>query len=141
MRYAIRNLTRDPRFAVPAILILALAIGANVSVFTVVRHILLSPLGFRRPQELVSVYSMRPDGMEYPFNIPNFLDLRSNNRVMRDMAAYAGWNANLTGEANPERLPGVRVSGNFFELLGVEAAVGRVLTPEDVAAGRPKVVV
>jgi predicted permease len=141
MRYAIRSLVRDPRFAVPAILALALAIGANVSVFTVVRHVLLAPLGFREPGQLVSVYSMRPDGMEYPFNIPNFLDLRSSNRVMQDMAAFAGWNANLTGEANPERLPGVRVTGNFFELLGVQAAVGRALTPEDDAPGRPKVAV
>jgi len=141
MRHAVRNLAREPRFTVPAILALALAIGATVSVFTVVHSVILEPLQFQRPGELVSVYSMRPDGAQYPFNIPNFLELRESNRVMQDMAAFAGWNANLTGEANPERVPGLRVTGNLFGLLGVQAATGRLLTPDDDLPGRPKTVV
>ena len=141
MRYAIRTLARDPRFTIPAILALAFAIGANVSVFTVVQRVLLEPLPFPRPQELVSIYSIRPDGAQYPFNIANFSDLQDCNRVMQDMAAYASWNANLTGEGSPERILGVRVTGNFFELLGVNAAVGRALTPDDDFPGQPKTVV
>jgi predicted permease len=141
MRYAIRALARDPRFTIPAILALALAIGANASVFTVVHSVLLQPLPMRRSQELVSVVSVRPDGTRYPFNIANFLDLRDCNRVLSDLAASAGFNANLTGEANPERLPGVRVTPNFFEVLGVEAALGRTILADDGAPGRSKIVV
>jgi putative ABC transport system permease protein len=141
MWHAVRSLAREPRFTVPAILALALAIGATVSVFTVVHSVILEPLSFRHPGELVSVYSKRPDGAQYPFNIANFLELRESNRVMQDMAAFAGWNANLTGEANPERLPGLRVTGNLFEMLGVQAAAGRLLTPDDDLPGRPKTVV
>ncbi len=140
-RFALRAVGKDPRFSVPTICALALTIGANLSVFTVAHSVLIEPLPLRHPEELVAVWSMRPDGIEYPFNLANFLDVRDCNDVMDDMAAYAGWNANLTGDANPERLLGARVTANYFQLLGVDSALGRTLTPEDDRAGSPKVVV
>src|SRR5438270_13933184 len=124
LRLGWRALWKDPGFTVPAILALALSIGANTSVFTVVKSVLLAPLPMERPQELVAFWSMRPDGQEYPFNIANLLDIRDRNRTLQEVAAYGGWNANLTGEANPERLLGVRAIAIFFELLGVRAAIG-----------------
>src|SRR5690349_10010014 len=114
LRLAFRALRREPGFAIPTVTALALAIGANTAVFTVIKSVLLEPLRMERPQDVVEVYSLRPDGQRFPFNIPNFLDLRERNRVFEDMAAVGGWNANLTGEANPERLLGVRASANFF---------------------------
>src|SRR4051794_36737968 len=117
IRYAFRALVRDPGFAVPAILALALSIGANTAVFTVVKSILLEPLKLHRPEELMAVYSMRPDGQQYPFTLPNYLDLCERSHAFESLGAQGLWNANLTGEANPERLLGVRATGNFFQML------------------------
>src|ERR1700686_5295534 len=97
LRYAFRTLWRDPGFTIPAILALALSIGANTSVFTVVKSVLLEPLRVRRPSELAAVFSMRADGQQWPFNIPNYLDLRERNRVFQDVAASAFWSAHQNG--------------------------------------------
>jgi len=140
-RYAFRALWKDPGFTIPAVLALALSIGANTSVFTVVKSVLLEPLPMKQPGQLLAVYQIRPDGQQFPFNIPFYLDVRERNRVFQDVAAQGFWNANLTGEANPERLLGVRATGNFFTMLGVEAAVGRIIVPEDARPESPKVVV
>src|SRR5215471_7205886 len=140
-RCAFRALWKDPGFTIPAVLALALSIGANTSVFTVVKSVLLEPLPLRRPEQLVAVYQIRPDGQKFPFNIPFYQDVRERNRVFEDVAAQGFWNANLTGEANPERLLGVRATGNFFTILGVQAAVGRTIMPEDARPDSPKVVV
>jgi predicted permease len=141
LRYAFRALWKDPGFTIPAVVALALSIGANTSVFTVVKSVLLEPLALRRPEQLVALYQIRPDGQKWPFNIPFYRDVRERNRVFEDVSSQGFWNANLTGEANPERLLGVRASGNFFTMLGVEAAVGRTIVPEDARPENPKVVV
>ena len=141
LRYAFRALWNDPGFTFPAALALALSIGANTSVFTVVKSVLLEPLALRGPEQLVAVYQIRPDGGKWPFNIPFYRDVRERNRVFEDVSAQGFWNANLTGEANPERLLGVRTSGNFFTMLGVDAALGRTIVPEDARPENPKVVV
>ncbi|HJZ96403.1 MAG TPA: ABC transporter permease [Candidatus Solibacter sp.] len=141
LRYAFRALWKDPGFTIPALLALALSIGANATVFTVVKSVLLDPLKLKRPEELVAIHSMRPDGQRYPFALPFYRDLRERARVFQDIAAQGSWNANLSGEANPERLLGVRATGNFFQMLGVEAAVGRTILPDDALPQSPKVVV
>src|SRR5947209_6988948 len=93
--YAFRALRKDPGFTVPAVLALALAIGANTSVFTVIKSVLIEPLRMERPEQLTEVYSLRPDGQRYPFNIPNYEDLRERNHSFQELAAVGGWNANL----------------------------------------------
>jgi predicted permease len=123
------------------VLALALSIGANTSVFTVVKSVLLEPLPLRQPEQLVALFQLRPDGQKFPFNIPFCRDIRERSRVFQDVAAQGSWNANLTGEANPERLLGARATGNFFTMLGVEAAVGRTIGPEDARPESPKVIV
>src|SRR5262249_8690376 len=110
-------------------------------VFTVVKSVLLEPLPLWRPDELVAVFQIRPDGRQWPFNILYYLDIRERNRVFQDVAAQGSWNANITGEANPERLFGVRAMGNFFTVLGVRAALGRTIVPDDARPGSTKVVV
>jgi predicted permease len=141
LRYAFRALWKDPGFTIPATFALALSIGANTSVFSVLKSVLLDPLPMQRPEQLMAVHQIRPDGQKFPFNIPFYLDLRDRSRVFQDMSAQGFWNANLTGEANPERLMGVRATGNFFTMLGVEAALGRTIVPEDARPDSPKVVV
>jgi putative ABC transport system permease protein len=141
LRYALRNLWKDPGFTIPAVFALALSIGANTSLFTVVKTVLLEPLPLRQPDQLMAVYQIRPDGQQFPFNIPFFLDVRERNRVFQEVSAQGMWNANLTGEANPERLLGVRATGNFFTMMGVKAALGRIIVPEDARPESPKVVV
>jgi putative ABC transport system permease protein len=141
IRYAFRALWKDPGFAVPAVLALALSIGANTSVFTVVKSVLLAPLQMRRPEQLVSISQIRPNGQQWPFNLPYYLDLRERSRAFEEFSALSSWNVNLTGEANPERLLGARVTGNYFTMLGVEAALGRTIVPDDAKPGSPKVAV
>ncbi len=141
LRYALRALWKDPGLTIPAVLALAVSLGANTSVFTVVKSVLLEPLALRRPEQLVALYQIRPDGQKWPFNIPFYRDVRERNRVFEDVSAQGLWNANLSGEANPERLLGVRATGNFFTMLGVEAAVGRTIVPEDAQPESSKVVV
>jgi predicted permease len=141
VRFSLRVFRKNPGFTFAAIFTLALSIGANASVFSVVNAVLLRPLGYRNPQELVSMWGIRPDGSRYPFTIPGFLDYRQRNRVFQEVAAMGSWNTNLTGEAQPERVLGVRISAGYFRMLGVDAVIGRALVPEDDAPGSPKVVV
>ena len=141
LRYSLRSLMRDPLFTIGAIFALTLSIGATTSVFTVVKSVLIEPLAMKEPDRLVALWSMRADGRQSPFNIPNYLDLHRRNQTLEDTAAYGSWNASLTGEAEPERLLGVRVSGNYFKMTGVSAVAGRTLEAADEAPGSPKVVV
>src|SRR5215471_17459499 len=141
LRHAFRALRRDPWFSMAAIGTLALSLGANTAMFTVVKSVLLTPLALRSPERLIALSITRADGRQYPFTLVNLLDVQSRNRALEDVAAYGGWNANITGEANPERLFGVRVTGNYFPMIGVRAVVGRTLEPADDEPGRPKVAV
>ena len=141
LRYSLRSLAKDPVFTIGAVFALALSIGATTSVFTVVKAVLLEPLAMKEPDRLVALWVLRADGRQAQMNIPNYIDLQRRNQTLSDTAAYGSWNASLTGEAEPERLLGVRVSGNYFKMTGVTAAVGRTLEPQDEAAGSPKVVV
>src|SRR5438045_317864 len=124
LRYAFRALWKDPGFTIPAVLALALSIGANTSVFTVVKSVLLEPLPMKQPDQLMAVYQIRPDGQRFPFNIPIYLDVRERSRAFQEVSDQGFWNANLTGEANPERLLGVRATGNFFPLVSMAQASG-----------------
>jgi predicted permease len=141
LRFALRGFRRYPAFPLAAFWLLAVTIGANASVFTLVKSILLQPLAIRRPQELVTLEEVRQDGTKYPFNIPFFLELKRRATGVSDVAAYGGVNVNLAVESAPERVLGVRASANYFSMLGIEAKCGRLLQPDDDAPGRPKVIV
>jgi predicted permease len=140
----LRGLRRAPGFTLVALLTLAIGIGANTAIFSVLRSVVLRPLPYTSPEQLVQVWTdHRARGREAPewLTPTDFLDWRSQNRTLSGMAAYQGWGPDLTGDGEPETLTGLVVSGNFFEVLGARAAVGRTLTMQDDDPGVETVVV
>ena len=141
LRYGARMLLKSPGFTLIAVITLALGIGANTAIFSLVNSILLRQLAFRQPEQLVWVDSRRLASGKYSFTLPDFIDYRDQNQSLSGIAAYAPWSANLTDQGEPEQLQGLRISANAFELLGVEAVAGRVLAPGDDAPGQQHVAV
>jgi putative ABC transport system permease protein len=141
LKVGVRSLLKNRGFALTAVITLALAIGANTAIFSVVNSVLLRPLAFRNPDELVLVSSRRTDRNNAPFTLPEFLDYRDQNRSLDQIAAFTNIGLSLTAPETTERLLGVRVSGNAFQLLGVEAFRGRTLRAEDDEPGKQLVVV
>ncbi len=141
IRYALRTLLRTPGFAIFAVLTLALGIGANTAIFSMVNAVLLRPMALREPERVLAIWESRGDSDKIPISIPEFLDFQKRNRSFAQMAALAKWNANLSGEETPERVTGMQASGDFFETIGAQAKFGRVLSPEDSQPGSPRTVV
>jgi predicted permease len=135
-RYAVRGLRKNPAFALTAALSLALGVGANTAIFTVVDAVLLKPLPLPQPERLVQLWETRPD-KGYFRNVVNgfnFLDWRERTHSFEDMAAVSVFPANLTGLGDPVAFAGVAVSPQYFSILGVSPALGRAFTEEE---GRP----
>ncbi|HEX5709234.1 MAG TPA: ABC transporter permease [Pyrinomonadaceae bacterium] len=144
LRYAVRVQRRSPGFTAMAVLTLALGVGANTAIFSVVNAVLLRPLNYREPERLVMVWEELPAvGVRRDTPAPgNFNDWKTQNRVFEDMAALEYRNYDLTGDGGePERLFAYGVSTNFFSLLGVGPAEGRDFTPEEGRPGADKVAV
>ena len=143
LRHAFRVLRRNPAFASVAILCLALGIGANTVVFTVVDHVLLRPLPYPAADRLVAVWGRNPArGLEHsPASAADFYDWRAAGRRFDSMAGYASWPMNLTNVAEPRRLNGDLVSANFFDTLGIAPAMGRTFARDEDQPGKDAVVV
>jgi putative ABC transport system permease protein len=141
VRYGFRMLLKKPGFTAVAILALALGVGANTAIFSVVNGVLLRPLPFKDPDRLVRLgeWSKQVPGMSISY--PNFKDWREQNHVFEGIAAMQFDSYNLTGADEPERLQGRNVSWNFFDVLGVRPAAGRSFRPEEDRAGAPRVCV
>ena len=114
LRYGLRRLARSPGFSVLAILTLALGIGANTAIFSVVNGVLISPLPFRNADRIVSLFQDLPDFRKGSFSYPNFLDWQRDNRVFESMAAYRWANGTITGAGQPENVSARCVSAAFF---------------------------
>lgn len=140
IRYGIRMLLKAPAFVAIAALTLALGIGANTALFSIVSSVLLSPLPFHQPERLIAVYTRSKDFDRSSISYPNFLDWVRNNRSFSDLAAFRTDSFELTGMGEPERLRVEMVSANFFPLLGVEPVLGRNFRPEEDQVGAPPVV-
>src|SRR6267154_867689 len=137
MRYALRVLAKNPAFTIIAVIALALGIGANSAIFSVVDAVLLRPLPFKHPEQLVMVWENAAH-LGFPRNTPspaNFLDWQKQAQSFTGMAAMAERSFNLTGVGEPERLDGRRVSANLFQLVGVPALLGRTFVPDDDKPG------
>jgi predicted permease len=142
LRYGARTLRKSPGFSLVAILTLALGIGANTAIFSVVNGVLLNPLPFEKPQQLVSIFQEIPNFKNGSISYPNFVDWRKMNRTFENIAAYRSDNANLTGAGEPEHLHGEMISAGFFEILGVKPLMGRTFTPdEDRLGANPTVMI
>jgi putative ABC transport system permease protein len=142
-RYAVRMLLKSPGFTLVAVLTLALGIGVNTAIFSVVNAVLLRPLPFDAPERLVKVYSTntKRGTSTNPFSFPNFADFRSTQQSFEAMAAYTGTSAALSGGDFPEQVNGVSASADLFKVLGTRAQMGRTFEPEDEREGGAPVVV
>jgi len=141
IRYAIRGLRKKPGFTLVAVVTLALGIGANTAIFSVVNAVLLKPLPFKDPDRLAIVWE-EATFAGFPRNTPapaNFIDWKSQNRSFEDMAATASASFNLTGDGEPERIAAQSVSANFFPLLGVQPLLGRSFLKNEEQPGSNKV--
>jgi MacB-like protein/FtsX-like permease family protein len=146
LRYGLRMLVKNPVFTAVAVIALALGIGANSAIFSVVNVVLLRPLPYPAPEQLVQVKKTLPPGGGFVLgggeNItgPEFLEWREQNQTLSYVAAYSGDDVNLTGSESPERIICGRVSFEFFPLLGVQPSLGRNFLPEEDQVGGPRVV-
>ncbi|HEY0006258.1 MAG TPA: ABC transporter permease [Pyrinomonadaceae bacterium] len=142
LRYGFRMMWKSPGFTIVAALALALGIGANTAIFSVVNTILLRPLAYKNPEQLVLINHNYPKmNMKASVSAAGYAYYRDHAQSFSDVAALSGWNVNLTGEGEPERLQGMSVSANLFPMLGAEAARGRVFRQEENQVGNNHVVV
>ncbi len=141
LRYAVRGLLRRPGFTAVALLSLALGIGANTAIFTLLDTIFLQPLPVRDIARLAEVYTVSPDIPGYlPLSQLNLNDYRDLGGVFSDLALVAPLSLSLAGEGRPEQVPGQMVSARFFDMLGVRLALGRAFLPDEERVARPVVV-
>ena len=137
VRYALKWLVRSPSFTLVAVASLAIGIGFTTALFAVMDAALLRPLPVERPDRLVDVYTRGSDGDTYATSsYPDFLDFQAQNAVFTGMPAYSPAIAAIKGRDQSRMALGEVVTGNYFQLLGVSAALGRTLLPEDDRAGR-----
>jgi predicted permease len=142
LRFAIRTLRKNPGFTAIAILTLALGVGANTALFSVVNGVLLNPLPYPQPDQLVTVSNGTASSLETWLSYPDTRDLMRDNRSFSSLAAYESLiSANLLGQGEPERVSVTEVSANFFPTLGTAPVLGRNFSPaEDELNGAPAVI-
>src|SRR5262249_9051874 len=129
IRYGFRMLVKSPGLSVIAVLSMALGIGANTTIFSLINGVLLRPIPVREPERLVSLFTTDERNTQnlfarMPTSRPNYEDYRDGNDVLSESAAYLGTALNLSGSGEPEQLGGEIVSGNYFRVLGVTPALG-----------------
>ena len=131
VRHAARRLRQQPLFSAGVIAILALAIGANSAMFTLVNGVLMRPLPLRDPARLVTFAIVRPGTDRQPLSLPDLADFRAEARTVEAVVACFGWSVNLTGDGDAERLQGMRVSPDYFDVTGAAVELGRPLQTAD----------
>jgi predicted permease len=135
LRYGLRMLAKSPGFTVIAILTLALGIGANTALFSVVNGVLLNPLPYPHPEQLVWLAESKPNFATGSISFPNFQDWQKNNQTFTSMGLSRGYSYNLTGMGDAQQLRARLISSDFFEVLGVHPAIGRSFTTGEDAIG------
>src|SRR5262245_47894649 len=143
IRYSIRVLLKNPAFTLTALLTLALGIGVNTAIFSVVDSVLLRPLPLKDSERVVSVWehNLRAGVDRSEMAPANYFDLRTQNQVFEGVGAFGELSMNLTGAGEPERLEARLVTANVFALLGIQPSLGRTFAPEEDQVGRDRVVV
>ncbi|MFY9608912.1 MAG: ABC transporter permease [Blastocatellia bacterium] len=139
LRYGIRMLVKNPSFTFVAVLTLALGIGANTAIFSVVNAVLLRPLPFHDPDRVITVWEPSRDGHTLSLTDVEYFDYRAQNHVFEDMAAYAIGTLSLTGNGQPERVAAMGGSASLFTVLAVAPALGRAFTAEEDKPDAPQV--
>jgi len=141
LRYGLRMLVQSPAFTAIAVLTLALGIGANTALFSVVNGVLLNPLAYPHSDQLVAIYEKIAGLDSAPIEYLNFLDWQRESRTFASMAAYRNEDYNFIGNGEGERLSGYMVSGGFFHTLGVAPVLGRTFRVDDDQLGAAPVVI
>ena len=147
LKYGLRMLAKNPGFTAVAVLTLALGIGSNTAIFSVVSGVLLRKPPVKHPDRVMMVLSTNRAkgwgyGPDHPVSAPDFIDWRSENHGFEEMAAIEPWgDFNLTGQGEPQRVAGTRVSANFFHLLGVDTSLGRTFAEGEDEEGRDHVAI
>jgi putative ABC transport system permease protein len=143
LRHAARLLRKSPGFASVAVVTLALGIGANTAIFSVVHSVLLRPLPYQDSDRLVKIWETNPRANRWGqwVSYPDFRDWRQQNQVFEDVAGFRSWGWKITGGDHPEVLRGLFVTSNLFSLLGVQPMLGRSLLPEEDQPGHDPVVI
>lgn len=143
--YGLRMLWKSPGFTIVAVIALALGIGANTAIFSVINTVLLRPLPYAQPDQLMMVWESFPGSRENRVMPANFADWQAQNQVFTEMAAWTGQAFNLSGNPSgggqPEKLEGVRTTANLFPVLGVQPILGRTFLPEEDQPGAAQVAV
>ena len=141
IRFAIRGFKKRPAFTAVAVITLALGIGANTAVFSIVNAVMLRRLPYKNPDRLVSLWANVPQQGRWRVTPANFLDWKKQNTVFEDMSAFGASTLTFTGNGEPEQLLGARVSNGYFTVVGVEPERGRFFFPEEYEEGKGQVIV
>ncbi|MCM3870778.1 MAG: ABC transporter permease [Pyrinomonadaceae bacterium] len=138
IRYGIRSLMRRPTLTIIAIITLAIGIGANTAIFSVVNSLLIKPLPFPELDRIVAIWETQPSRgvVRNEASMANYLDWRNQNQTFEQMGLYRWWSASLTGQDTPERIQGFLVTGNFLDVLGVRPALGRGFANDEDQPGK-----
>src|SRR5262245_50745171 len=139
--YALRMLRRAPGFTIVALTPLALGIGANSAIFSVVHAVVLAPLPYRDAPRLYRVTTLYPDGTSYPLSPPDFMSVREQARTFEQVEAFSGGVYTMLDAGEPREVRGTSVSDHLFDLLGLQVALGRGLLPGDNQPGHDGVAV
>jgi putative ABC transport system permease protein len=131
LRQAWRQLRHQPAFSAGIVAVLAMAIGANTAMFALVDGILMRPLPLRDPASLVSFTIVKPGTDRQPLSLPDLADFRAESRALEAVVALFGWSVNLSGKGDAERLQGMRVSPDYFDVTGARVVWGRTIQPGD----------
>ena len=142
LRYGLRTLWKNPGFSAVAVLTLALGIGANSAIFSVVEGVMLAPLPYFQPDRLTAIWESHPGAPHVWISYPNFQDWQRHARSFQQMAAFAWQGSDVTSPGTPEHLNGMFMSAGLFSTLGVRLAIGREFSPqEDQSGGAPAVII
>ena len=141
VRFAFRALTRQPTFGLIALLTLTLGIGANTAIFSVIKTVLLNPLPYEDPEEVVVLWEVNPEGSVEQVSIPTFHDWQDETRSVRAMAAYRQVNYTYAGSGDPRDVSSVRATPELFAVIKAGARVGRTFLADEAVVGRDHVAV
>ena len=141
LRYALRMLAKNPGVSLITLITLALGIGANTAIFSVVSAVLLNPLPYNAPDRVVSLWENVPEHGQWRVAPANFLDWKKQNTVFEDVVAFGSSTMTLTGDGDPEQVNGTAITPGYFEVVGVQPILGREFAAEEYQLGKDRVVI
>ena len=139
--HAFRSLRRQPTFTLIALATLALGIGANTAIFSVIKTVVLNPLPYPAPERIMVLWEVSPEGNQDRVSIPTFEDWRTEARSLGSLAAYRHVDFSFSGRGDPRNVPGVRATPDLFTVLQANAMLGRTFTRDEAVVGADRVVV